>query len=190
MNLDNCEIRLKQFETYRKEDQHECTLLSQRVAAFLVSQSFLVIATTAVYSSTSDKGPKIATFIAMFAVVLALIASIAIAIGCRVLRRWHEFGTKLLAADAQDGYLKGFHFNRRQADLAHILSMDVFNIAIPIAFLTGWMYVVGRLHPEYVFWLLLIWAGDLVFVFLIARTFKVGEINDHDFHLSPPAPSA
>jgi hypothetical protein len=203
MALDPLELRLKQFEIYRSEDKHECTLLSQRITAFLTSQSFLVVATGAVYANLYLKqdpthtGPvpavadpiPIVTFIALFAIALAIIAFTAIVIGCLVLRRWHQFGARLVAMDKRRGedFLKGFHFNRKQADWAHFFSMDVFNTAIPFVFLTGWICVIAKLHSSWVillsrswFAMLILWLGTLALIVWYPDLFRVGKIDDSD----------
>jgi hypothetical protein len=206
------DLRIKQFETYRKEDQHECTLLSQRTSAFLTSQSFLAVATGAVYSNLYGKtwSTPIVSFIAGFAIVLAMHASLAIRIGCFVLRRWHNFGNCLLAAD-KEGYLDGFHLNRDQPDGAHFWSMDVFNAGVPLVFLAGWIAVIFVLHLGY--WshlalagLFAAWVCWTLFILCLPHValpalrlpkwrllntirFTAGSIDPHDFDLIvPPGP--
>jgi hypothetical protein len=177
------------------EDQHECALLSQRISAFLVSQSFLVVASGAVYSNLYGKtwSTPIVTLIAGFAIVLAVVALTAIRIGCSALRRWHAFGNALLTEDsaAKDCFLKGFHLGRVQADKAHFWSMDVFNTAIPIAFLTGWIGVIAILHPS-PRWLIplgLLWVVVVcVNIWWLPRVVvigKEGNFEASDFEITP-----
>jgi len=197
MEKDLRDRRLKQFETYRAEDKHECSLLSSRLTALLTSQSFLAVAAASVYAKLNPpENTRIVTGIAILAFLLAVVTSLAICIGCNVLRRWHEFGGALLKQDEdrdQRRILRGFHTKRRQVDLRHWLSMDWLHAFMPFAFGTAWSVLVGFLHgwlswPPRNSWRYGLFAIAILFAWLLLMTWILfhkwkEQLKPEDFQL-------
>ncbi|MBC7815923.1 MAG: hypothetical protein IAG10_03380 [Planctomycetaceae bacterium] len=84
---------LEKFQFYRDEDKHECNLIAARINAFLTSQSLLLTAAAILFSGLKNppagEQRLILLPIAGVAIVAAILAEIAIWIGCDVLRQWH-----------------------------------------------------------------------------------------------------
>jgi hypothetical protein len=145
------DCRIKQFETYRSEDKHECNLLSVRVESLLTSQSFLVAAVAIFYRADPSHSQRWEIGIAVVALIVAVNASFAICIGCRMLHMWHRLGNALVQTDNgnwgqqpdPDNYLLGMYLPRHQVDWKHRISMDVFNLAMPIVFGAAWAMFIG-----------------------------------------------
>lgn len=151
------ELRLKQFEMYRNEDKHECTLTAQRLMALLASQALLAAAAAAAVKSglehpdagLGEHAKAIVLGIGILAMVLAMSATIAISIGCCVLRLWHDHGRELLAVDKKsENFLRGFHLNRVQPDLGHLVSIDFFSEFTPFAISAAWMVLIVSLDKS------------------------------------------
>jgi len=141
------EIR-RRFQAYRDEDKHECNLLSNRVNALVTSQSLFAAGAAALYIGGNHKVEIL--FVAIAALVMNMIASFGIVIGCRVLTEWHRHGQALIARD-EGGLLLGYRLARRvQPDWQHIVSMNLFSIGLPAVFGVVWLVVIASVVTQYV----------------------------------------
>ena len=151
---------LARLHTYQQQDQHECGLVSSRLNAMLTSQSFFVTAGAILYTAArptpiAPNGDELRTVllpVAILGAFTAVMAGLAIGIGCYILRRWHHLGAALIAnpdnrlplalpAEAIDGC----HLDRHRpssVDWWHTLSLDLFAHSLPIAFLIFWCVVI------------------------------------------------
>jgi hypothetical protein len=175
--MDNETRRLAEFANYRDEDRHECNLLSARVGALLTSQSLLATAAAILYNHDGKGGAQflVIPVITTMALVMNLFAFLAIGIGCEVMRGWHAHGAALLAADKEDGFLKGRTLNRKQPDWRHALSTDLFNLGMPVCFGTGWFAVVAQAYLGWQRWTLVAALAVLAacWVALLAVVFRL-----------------
>src|SRR5580658_3463347 len=143
---DNEPDLLDRYRMYREEDRHECGLLSTRVTGLLTSQTIFAGIVTFIYQAPVTQGdpvPRAAILIcvACLACVMAYLACVAICVGILVLRGWHLLGRILEDSDTKH-VLDGYHLKRRQPDPLHTLSVDWFNIGLPICFGAAWIAVI------------------------------------------------
>ena len=132
------------FQQYRREDQHECTLLSARVNALLWSQSLFISAWAILRNNNKVEDVKLVmVLIGVLAIVLAIFAYLAIQMSCRILTKWHLHGQRLIEQDLslpeKERQLPDFHLNRRAPDPEHYLSINLFGLSMPIVFGVFWI---------------------------------------------------
>lgn len=124
---------LTAYENYRAEDRHECFLISERVSAFLQSQSLLVAGAGLLFSSGYGGRPLLA--LCLLGCVLSVLSLISISIGCHILRMWHRAMVGEVARAPQC-----FRIGRQpQPDRYHRWSMDVFSVGMVVCFLLFWI---------------------------------------------------
>jgi hypothetical protein len=140
---------LEKFQIYREEDKHECNLLSTRINALLTSQSLFLAAAAVLYSMSQAREGEHRLLLALLAFIglaATVLTGIAILIGCRVLRRWHEHGSKLLLNEGYKNDIDGCYLkDRKQPDLGHKVSIEIFGISLPLIFAVFWLFVIAGL---------------------------------------------
>lgn len=140
---------IDKYKVQLSRHDHEWSILISRVQALLTSQSLL--ATGAALLVTSDESPsyKLAFFSAI-GLSLSFFASIAIAINCNVIRKWHR-QIRTLIDNTTDkatglGQLDGYYMPRRQPDGFHTVSVDVMSVGLCL--ITGVAWIVTFAHDK------------------------------------------
>jgi hypothetical protein len=139
--------RLDKLKFYRSEIQHEFSLLSARISAYITSQSFLVIGFATSMGNMNPRWGSLFRLVFPLAVtVLGLATSLLVWPGiqgaCATIDLWHEKQQRLLDGDAR---LDDFRVERplgpsrrgHPVDLIHERSL-IFARWAPVAFTGAW----------------------------------------------------
>lgn len=148
------------FQAQMAGHNQEWALLISRVQAFLTSQSLLATGAALLITSVGDHFSKI-IFFCLVGLVMAIFSSIAIAINCKIIRRWHIQIQKHI--EKNKNVLDGYFMPRRQPDFFHLVSTDILNIGLCLFVGASWMIAFANAVGSWM------WAVVfLVFIFWIA----------------------
>jgi len=78
------------------------------------------------------------------ALAVCILSFVALAIGCRILRKWHRHGERLIKEDKgrPPPELMHLHLDRDQPDWHHTVSMDVFVLGLCSVFIAFWIFAI------------------------------------------------
>ena len=161
--------RVQEYQMRKGIHDHEWTLLSGRVAAYLASQSLLATGAALLFSaSIPHYGPLL--FLSAVGFVISFLSSLSTCINCTVLNDSHVFIQELITEDKKDGFLTGFYIPRKQPDVMHKLSTDLFCIGTPAIGGAAWLVVaavciiaeVGKQDDVLFEWLAYLFSGVLI----------------------------
>jgi len=150
---------MERLKVNRERHDHEWILLSGRVNSLLASQSFLIVASTALYhplmeNQPSDSSALAELFLALLGLIICIFSSVVISINCRVIRDWHKHLNHLYVEDvnyAPIDTLKGLHIPRNHPDILHTISTDIFSVGLPVIFGVFWLTLLIYAHSNYEF---------------------------------------
>ncbi len=129
----------------REEVRHEHSLMGQRVAGYVTSQSFLMIA----FSMASDKTifGEYNWFAFLLLPIIGIISSAliipSVSSASRTIDLWHEREEHIFNQDESAGIKDTFYIERPRS--IHKRSMW-FAIGLPWVFLAGWIVVIIAMH--------------------------------------------
>lgn len=182
---DAAAIAVAKYNAQKAGHDHEWTLLAARIQAFLTSQSLFAAGASVLATQNNTNG------IMLLAAISGLIAvgtSVAIAINCKVIRRWHVQMRDLI--DHEYVHLQGYFMPRNQPDILHFISTDALSQGLCLLTGGAWIYIFGYYywpgHEKYLLAGALALWGALIATLALAIKIRPRHRPTKDAEDAPP----